>query len=80
MQLYLGRNLLYYVACGDLNCIWQREAHGILLLKRYFIMFVQEHAMGFLCLCDLDSKERHKAATPNGVSQRSDEAFCVCVM
>ncbi len=23
--------------------------------------------MGFLCLCDLVSKERHKAATPNCV-------------
>ena len=26
--------------------------------------------MGFLCLCDLVSKERHKAATPNCVPQR----------
>ena len=33
-------------------------------------MFVQEHAMGFLCLGDLVSKERHKAATPNCVPQR----------
>ena len=32
-------------------------------------MFVQEHAMGFLGLCDLVSKKRHKATTPNGVPQ-----------
>ena len=64
---YLGSNLLCYVVCGVLNCIWQREAHGILLLKRYFIMFVQEHAMGFLSLCNIGSKERHKSTTRNYV-------------
>ena len=50
----------------------EREAHGILLLKRYFIMFVQEHAMGFLGLCELISK-----GTPQGyyASLRSLEIF-----
>ena len=43
------------------------EEHGIPPHKRYFIMFVQEHAMGFLYLFDLVSKTRHKAATHNGV-------------
>ena len=38
--------------------------------KRYFIMFVRGHTVLFLCLCDLGNKERHKAATPNCVSQR----------
>ena len=42
---------------------------ALLLLKRYFIMFVQEHAMGFLGLYGLVSKGRHRATTRNGVSQ-----------
>ena len=33
------------------------------------VRFGPEHVVLFLCLRDLVSKERHKATTPNGVSQ-----------
>ena len=33
------------------------------------VRFAPEHAVLFLCLCDLGSKERHKVATRNGAPQ-----------
>ena len=33
------------------------------------VRFAPEHVVLFLCLCDLGSKERHKAATRNCVPQ-----------
>ena len=46
-------------------------------------MFVQEHAMGFLCLCNLVSKKRHKATTPDGIPQGKgicDGTICKLVL
>ena len=43
-------------------------------------MFVQEHAMGFLGLCESASKERHKATTPNGAPQgEGHTVFFLCL-
>ena len=42
------------------NGVPQGERRGTFLRKRYFIMFVQEHATPFLRLCNLGSKGRHK--------------------
>ena len=56
-----------------------REEHGIPPLKRYFIMFVRGHTVLFVCLRDLVSKGRHKAATPNCVSLGEDGVCFVIV-
>ena len=41
------------------------------------VRFAPEHVVLFLCLCELGSKERHKATTRKGVPQGKDIDFII---
>ena len=44
------------------------------------VRFAPEHAVLFLCLCDLGSEERHKAATRKRVPQVEGRYLQTCAL
>ena len=56
------------------------KEHGTFLQKRYFIMFLQEHAVLFLQLFYLDSEERYKTTTPNCGSLGEEKVVCFVIV
>ena len=69
MLCYVGRLLLRYVACGVLTESYKGKTVTHPFSNYTVVMFIQGYVTVFLDLCDLVSKERHKATTPNCLPQ-----------